>query len=408
MKKYLIFGLVLSSVLSHLSCSPPRQMISKLRGDCGGPDDGRFTIAANNIRLMYGYPVPASTSHFIVNVDGKFASNYGGLGSQVHYFCTVKKMKVEGARKFSEMEFFFDGIKITQRLIPVDGNLVEVDSLTPARYFRIEYEFKNDNPATKNVGLHLLIDNMIADNDAPKLDGDGKRVRVETRFSGEEVPKQVFLYRTEGDLNDHTAEILTDKAKAVKPDELAIGRWPYFHHVVWDYTPSGAEYTDAACLLKWNPKPIAFQQKHTVATYYGMARKKNKPAEPDPGISAVFTEKEGPSLIMDTIFFDNADSKLSAKFTQSIDQMLQGKDLSKIQGILIEGHTDAKGSDAANVEYSRKRAKVVLDYFVKKGIPEHKIVPKGFGEMYADQSENSVANGNAVDRNSVITLYYKP
>jgi outer membrane protein OmpA-like peptidoglycan-associated protein len=267
---------------------------------------------------------------------------------------------------------------------------------------------ENESPTSKSVGLQLLIDNMIADNDAPKLDADGKRVRVETRFSGMDVPSQVFLYRTEGDLSDHTAEILTNQGKAVRPDELAIGRWPYFHRVIWDYNPSESPYTDAAVLVKWNPQTLALKQKRTVAIYYGLARKTKNKSETEPGITAVFTEKESATLIMDTIFFDNADTRLSTAFTKKLDDILAGKDFNKIQGILIEGHTDAKGTEEANVEYSRKRAKAVSDYFVKKGIPEYKIVPKGYGEMYADQSEQCQKNGKAADRNSVITLYYKP
>lgn len=403
---YIIFFSLLSIIFA--TCRPPKQILSNLRGDCGGPDDGRFTIGANNIRLMYGFPIPASTSHFVINVDGHFASNYHGLGSSVKYVCTTKKMKIDGNRKYSEMDFFFEGVKVTQRLIPVDGDLHEVDSTKAARYYRIEYEMRNDNPTTKNVGLQLLIDNMIADNDAPKLAGDGKLVRVETKYTGNEVPSQVFLYRTEGDLNDHTAEILTNKEKAVRPDELAIGRWPYFHSVIWDYTANGGSYTDAAVLLKWNPQPVNFQQHRTVSTYYGMARKPKIHNEADPGITAAFTEKESAALIIDTIFFDNADAHLSPAFTKELDGLLAGKDLNKIQGVLVEGHTDAKGSEEANVEYSRKRAKVVIDYLVKKGIKEYKIVPKGYGEMYADQSTECQTNGKAVDRNSVITLYYKP
>ena len=116
--------------------------INRIKYECGGPDDGRFTVGANNIRLMYGFPIPASTSHFVVKVGDKFASNYKGLGSTVTYICTTKKFKTIGNKKFSEMEFLFENIKIKQRLVPVNDDLAEVDSLTPCRYYRIEYEFE--------------------------------------------------------------------------------------------------------------------------------------------------------------------------------------------------------------------------------------------------------------------------
>lgn len=384
--------------------------INRIKYECGGPDDGRFTVGANNIRLMYGFPIPASTSHFVVKVNDKFASNYKGLGSTVTYICTTKKFKTVGNKKFSEMEFSFENIKIKQRLVPVNDDLVEVDSLTPCRYYRIEYEFENNKAQAAEVGFQLLIDNMIGDNDAPKLDADGKKIGVETRFQGADVPKQVFLYRTENDLSDHTAEILTDKAAATKPDELAIGRWPYFHNIIWDYTPSGGTYGDAAVFLRWNAKSIPANGSKKVAVYYGMARKMNKQKKyvnEVVGMQSVFTEKENTNFLVDTVYFDNANATLSKEFIANLDKRLVGRDLQKVVGIIIEGHTDAKGTDDANVEYSRKRAKVVKDYLIKKGVAEFKIVPKGFGEMYAKQTEDSQKNGNAKDRNAVLMMYYK-
>lgn len=388
---------------------PKRTYSSK--ADCGGPDDGRFTIGANGIRLMYGFPIPASTSHFVIKVNDKYASNYGGLGGNVQHICTTKKMKVVGKKKFSEMEFEFEGIKLLQRLIPVDNNLAEVDSTGAARYYRIEYEFTNKTLVNNSVGLLFLIDNMIADNDAPKLDADGKRVTVETKFEGAQIPKQVFLYRTEGDLSDHTAEILTQQAEATKPDELAIGRWPYFHRVIWDYTPSGGAYTDAAVLMRWNPKEITPLQKIKYATYYGMARKTDKSKKlltnETVNISAVFSEKKSPALLTDTVYFDNADTELSPKFKKSLDKLLQGKSPQNVVGAIVEGHTDAVGGDDANVDYSRNRAKAVLEYLGKKGIAANKVVPKGYGETYADQSATAQKKGKAKDRKAVIIIYYQ-
>jgi outer membrane protein OmpA-like peptidoglycan-associated protein len=408
-QKLLFAVALLASVTSCSSLKPAGKGGASV--DCGGPDDGRFTIGANGIRLMYGFPIPSSTSHFVVKVNGKYASNYGHLGSNVQYICTTKKMKVVGKKKFSEMEFEFEGIKILQRLVPVDNNLAEVDSSGAARYYRIEYEFYNKTLSQSSVGLLLLIDNMIADNDAPKLEGDGKRVTVETKFEGAQVPKQVFLYRTEGDLTDHTAEILTQQAEATKPDELAIGRWPYFHKVIWDFTPSGGAYSDAAVLMKWNPKEVGPLQKIKCATYYGMARKTDKAkkllATEDIKIASVFSEKASTSLLTDTVYFDNANTTLSKKFTKAIDKLLEGRNPQNVLGAIVEGHTDAVGGEDSNVEYSRNRAKSVLEYLGKKGISANKVVPKGYGETYADQSSQAQKDGKAKDRKAVIIIYYK-
>ncbi len=49
--------------------------------------------------------------------------------------------------------------------------------------------------------------------------------------------------------------------------------------------------------------------------------------------------------------------------------------------VLIEGHTDSKGSPDLNLELSKRRAEAVKDWLVKKkGIPESNITTRGFGE----------------------------
>src|SRR5947208_1046067 len=89
-----------------------------------GPDDGRFTLGGGNKRIMYGYPIPTSTSHFIIKVDDLLASNYRGFGSKATYISTKRGFKTTGNQKFCEMTFNFNGIKIIQRLIPVDKNFI--------------------------------------------------------------------------------------------------------------------------------------------------------------------------------------------------------------------------------------------------------------------------------------------
>lgn len=48
--------------------------------------------------------------------------------------------------------------------------------------------------------------------------------------------------------------------------------------------------------------------------------------------------------------------------------------------IELQGHTDSRGSDAANLKLSDARAKSCFDYLVSKGIPAERITPKGYGE----------------------------
>jgi outer membrane protein OmpA-like peptidoglycan-associated protein len=51
-----------------------------------------------------------------------------------------------------------------------------------------------------------------------------------------------------------------------------------------------------------------------------------------------------------------------------------------IEEILVAGHTDAMGPDAANLELSALRAQAVADYLVMSGVEEKRVKAKGYGE----------------------------
>ena len=82
----------------------------------------------------------------------------------------------------------------------------------------------------------------------------------------------------------------------------------------------------------------------------------------------------------DVLFdFDKAEIRPEAEETLDkvgsvISQFPDGK-------VLIEGHTDSKGSPDVNLGLSKRRAEAVKDWLVKKkGVPESIITTRGFGE----------------------------
>lgn len=56
----------------------------------------------------------------------------------------------------------------------------------------------------------------------------------------------------------------------------------------------------------------------------------------------------------------------------------------------LASHTDARGSDAYNLQLSQKRAQAVVDYLVENGIARNRMIAKGYGET---QLVNHCANG---------------
>ena len=90
--------------------------------------------------------------------------------------------------------------------------------------------------------------------------------------------------------------------------------------------------------------------------------------------------EKGAIIRLNNIFFDSGKYDLLSESFAELD-ILFGllKDNKNIK-IEIAGHTDAVGSDVANMELSKNRANSVQKYLVGKGISSDRIVAKGYGE----------------------------
>ncbi|MCB0629342.1 MAG: OmpA family protein [Saprospiraceae bacterium] len=62
--------------------------------------------------------------------------------------------------------------------------------------------------------------------------------------------------------------------------------------------------------------------------------------------------------------------------------------------LTIEGHTDSKGTDAYNLELSKKRANSVADYLVTLGVDRNRLTTVGYGEQQPVNTENTEASEN--------------
>lgn len=108
-------------------------------------------------------------------------------------------------------------------------------------------------------------------------------------------------------------------------------------------------------------------------------------------------EKERRNFVFEPIYFDYDKDELKAEYFTYLSDMarivLDHTDLR----IKMTGHTDADGSDAYNKDLSQRRAKVIQDFFVKQGIPLHKIVIDFKGESEPIDN-NKTDNGKQRNR----------
>ena len=108
-------------------------------------------------------------------------------------------------------------------------------------------------------------------------------------------------------------------------------------------------------------------------------------------------EWERKKFVFEPIYFDYDKDSLKVEYNAYLKEMvrvvLDHTDLR----IKITGHTDADGSNAYNKELSERRAKSIQDFFVKCGLPPHKVVTDFKGEE-EPVDNNKTDNGKQRNR----------
>lgn len=72
--------------------------------------------------------------------------------------------------------------------------------------------------------------------------------------------------------------------------------------------------------------------------------------------------------------------------------------------VLIEGHTDSRGTDSYNQRLSEQRAQAVADYAASLGVSRSRLVTKGYGEEQPVASNDTDA-GRAENRRVEVAIY---
>lgn len=357
-------------------------------------EDGRFTLGAGMNRLMYGYPVPQSTSHFVVNVDGKLASNTHMSGTK--YLTGHITYDGEGITPLTKITFDFEGVKIEQMLEPVDKEGKRITQGL-AQFYKISYRFTTKSVELKKVGLGVLFDTMIDDNDACVIAADGKIIPHEMGFGKGGMPSELLFYRTKSDTSDMMGAAIIKGMEATPPDRMVVGRWPVLHRVRWKMKPRKVKYGDSAYLMQWSPKGMNHLRDLNFVTYYGLPRHK------EPELRLIMKD-EGGNLVMEKeFFFENNQDELDLNGKMMISEIVSNPNI-EILGVLLNGYADVVGENDYNFALSRRRIAAVGEIFKKQGIA---YIPKPYGIEKSEDSNYTAQFGNPWDRKVQALIYYR-
>ncbi|MXO82000.1 OmpA family protein [Altererythrobacter aestiaquae] len=81
------------------------------------------------------------------------------------------------------------------------------------------------------------------------------------------------------------------------------------------------------------------------------------------------------------ISFDEGGSDLSDTAIAELEAVLETRQFEAGGPIVLSGHTDSKGTDAANMRAARNRAEAVRDWLVERNVPQSRITVIAIGEQ---------------------------
>jgi outer membrane protein OmpA-like peptidoglycan-associated protein len=103
------------------------------------------------------------------------------------------------------------------------------------------------------------------------------------------------------------------------------------------------------------------------------------------------------------VLFDLNKSELKPSGMTNVIQLAQFLRDNPDRQVIIEGYTDATGSDSYNQNLSQARATSVMAALVRQGVDAKRIVAQGYGKQYP-VADNSSSSGRAMNRRVEVTI----
>jgi outer membrane protein OmpA-like peptidoglycan-associated protein len=213
---------------------------------------------------------------------------------------------------------------------------------------------------------------MLDNNDDAKVEYNNHVVDKQIELQKASIPNEVYVYQDINNKSMHAGKFVFNNAKQ-NPDIIYIGAWPYLSTVVWNAYLSNQIFGDVAMLLKWKETRLLPFETKLSSFYYGL---KNN------GTVNAITSSNKIKESKFSIYFKTGSHHLTKVHQQRINEELAK--VNNVSGVVVSGYTDAKGNTDYNYGLSLKRVKSVTNYIVTKGIASGNIIPKAFGESYAN------------------------
>ena len=307
--------------------------------------EGKFTMGTcegnpnydsdNNRKLLYGHPNP-NTSETLIKV-----------GDQERFF-EADTVNSVGNKVIASMTY--NGVQIIQTL-----ELVKSGNASYADTVRISYQAINVSGSAVDVGIRIMLDTMLANNDdAPfRIPGVGNQTTIRT-FTGAAIPQSYQVY----DRLDDPTTLATGylyRGNERRPDVVYFTNWSSIRGEYWDYDPyEGSSLGDSAVAIRFDPTTLAAGKSMEVSTYYGIS------------VGNSITAGSGNESVGKNQFLIKVKDTGTEEYLEDVDVALTGQNGQKLQGktdengkILFDDIKSIAGDVDISISKDQYRTKVI-------------------------------------------------
>lgn len=230
-------------------------MISTSYIQCYIHSNGVFNIGtADGDCLLYNFPDSTTSETMIrINSSDYFFDDY------------VNFVSISADRKSCVATAYIDEVLVTQTT-----SIVRNANSSTENVVSIRYTCENQSSENKTIGVRIMMDTMLGNNDGAPFRVNGVSVTKELEFRGSSIPQ---VYQAYDSLTDTslTATGYFYYNASEKPDKVQFAYWPNVRGASWNYTIDPSDYltSDSAVLAYFNEKSVAPGGSVSAGTYYG-------------------------------------------------------------------------------------------------------------------------------------------
>ncbi|MCI4669996.1 MAG: OmpA family protein [Bacteroidia bacterium] len=390
-------------------------------------NSGLFTLGAENTPLLFGYPYPSTTSHFVLRSRNVRYRNMRGEREEIqaqdrdYFYASNEKEIIKGIplganfklkpqfparqleyvlgrqsnRTYSNGKFYqhlyalkngVDSVYLSQKITPCDYAFRESKKGDRIFYYKVEFEIRNatcNQEKEREFKLSYMLDPRLGTDEMGYIQVKDSIYPGEKSFTIEK-PSMLTILPQKADTAVMGLNLRFGTDGSPQPEVIYNTLWQSQRKNLTGVASDLKIRNDRALFIEWPALRIYPGGTKKISFLIGNDSSSNTEiifAKPIKKEEVVWFDYDrdtlirGEQLILEKLLANHLWPKKDQK----------GKLYRPFSHLVLEGFTGSVGSEVYNQALAGRRLEYVKKWLVAKGIPSKKILTKINGEYYADE-----------------------